>query len=326
MLKQKVLQRLRSGGSPLSGQQISRELGVSRAAVWKAVEALRREGYEIESVPRQGYRLLQATSTLCEAEILAALGDHPWQDRVQVLDRVDSTNTRAKALAAQGAPAGTVLIADHQTGGRGRLGRSFLSPEGVGIYLSVILRPQERPEKILHLTAMAAEYLAQAVEEVCGVKPGIKWTNDLVMHRKKIAGILTELSVEAESGLVQYVVVGIGINCNQRSFDDSIADMATSLALETGTSVDRNRLAAAMIRALHRLSVQLLTDRDWLRRYEAACVTLGQDVKLVRGDEVRYAFAEGLNDEAALLVRYPDGRREAIACGEVSVRGMYGYL
>lgn len=326
MLKQKVLQRLRSGGSPLSGQQISRELGVSRAAVWKAVEALRREGYEIESVPRQGYRLLHTTDALCAEEILAALAAHPWQDRIRVLDCVDSTNTMAKALAAQGAPAGTVLIADHQTGGRGRLGRSFLSPEGVGIYLSVILRPQVRPDKILHLTAMAAEYLTQAVEEVCGVTPGIKWTNDLVMNRKKISGILTELSVEAESGLVQYVVVGIGVNCNQTGFDPAIADIATSLALETGQPVDRNLLAAAMIRAMHRLSEQLLTDRDWLRRYEAVCVTLGQEVKLVRGDEVRYAFAEGLDDAAALLVRYPDGSREAIACGEVSVRGMYGYL
>ena len=326
MLKQKVLQRLRSGGSPLSGQQISRELGVSRAAVWKAVEALRREGYEIESVPRQGYRLLHTTDALCAEEILAALAAHPWKDRIRVLDCVDSTNTMAKALAAQGAPAGTVLIADHQTGGRGRLGRSFLSPEGVGIYLSVILRPQVRPDKILHLTAMAAEYLTRAVEEVCGVTPGIKWTNDLVMNRKKISGILTELSVEAESGLVQYVVVGIGVNCNQTGFDPSIADIATSLALETGQNEDRNLLAAAMIRAMHRLSEQLLTDRDWLRRYEAVCVTLGQEVKLVRGDEVRYAFAEGLDDAAALLVRYPDGSREAIACGEVSVRGMYGYL
>lgn len=326
MLKQKVLQRLRSGGGPLSGQQISRELGVSRAAVWKAVEALRREGYEIESVPRQGYRLLETTRSLCAAEILAALpADHPWRGQLQVMDSVDSTNTRAKALAAQGAPAGTVLIADHQTGGRGRLGRSFLSPAGVGIYLSAILRPQVRPEQLLHLTAMAAEYLSRAILEVCGVQPGIKWTNDLVLNRRKICGILTELSVEAESGLVQYVVVGIGVNCNQREFDDTIAAIATSLALETGREVDRNVLAAAMIRALEELSAALLTDTDWLRRYEAVCVTLGQEVKLVRGDEVRYAFAEGLDPAAALIVRYPDGSREAIACGEVSVRGMYGY-
>lgn len=327
MLKQKVLQQLRGSGSPVSGQQMSRELGVSRAAVWKAVEALRRQGYEIESVPRQGYRLQTATRALCAAEILAALpAEHPWRERVQVLDCVESTNTLAKALAAQGAPAGTVLIADRQTGGRGRLGRSFVSPAGVGIYLSVILRPQVKPEKLLHLTAMAAEYLSRAVGKTCGVQPGIKWTNDLVLNRKKIGGILTELSVEAESGLVQYVVLGIGVNCNQDSFPAELGDIATSLALQTGAQTDRNRLSAAMIQALSELSEHLLDDPQWLARYEKICVTLGQEVKLVRADEVRYAFAEGLDPAAALLVRYPDGSREAIACGEVSVRGMYGYL
>ena len=327
MLKHQVLQQLRSCGGFLSGQQISAQLGVSRAAVWKAVDALHQDGYEIESMTRRGYRLVQATPALCREEIRAALpAAHPWRDLIQVLDSVDSTNTAAKNLAAQGAPEGTVVIADHQTGGRGRLGRSFLSPAGVGTYLSVILRPQAKPDQILHLTAMVADAVCQAVDAACGVQPQIKWTNDLVLNRKKISGILTELSVELESGLVQYVVVGIGLNCNQSEFPPELADIATSISQCTGHPVDRNRLCAAQIAALQQLSRELLTDHAWLERYKAACITLGQDVKLVRGDTVRYAYAEDLTPDAALIVRYPDGSREAIACGEVSVRGMYGYL
>lgn len=330
MLKQEVLQQLRSCGGFLSGQKISAQCGVSRAAVWKAVEALRADGYVIESVTNRGYRLVQATPRLCLTEILAALpADHPWCDRIKLFDAVDSTNTVAKKLAVQGAPEGTVVIAQSQTGGRGRLGRSFSSPEGVGTYLSVILRPQVKPDRILHLTAMVAEAICQAVEQACRIRPQIKWTNDLVLGGKKICGILTELSVEAESGIVQYVVPGIGLNCNQRAedFPPELREIAASIAMQTRQPVDRNRLVAAQIQALWELSQQLLdNDGRWLCQYERDCLTLGQDVKIIRGDSVRLGHAERLTRDAALIVSYPDGSREEITCGEVSVRGMYGYV
>ena len=155
-MKEEVLALLRQTDDYLSGQDMSARLGVSRAAVWKAVEALRKEGYVIDSAPNRGYRLAAATGRLSQREVLGLLGNHPWAPLVQVLDSVDSTNNLAKTLAAQGAPAGTVVIADCQTGGRGRLGRSFLSPAGDGIYLSVILRPRATPPELMHLTCAVA--------------------------------------------------------------------------------------------------------------------------------------------------------------------------
>ena len=147
-------------------------------------------------------------------------GDHPWQDQILCFDTIDSTNTRAKLLAAQGAPHGTVLLADTQTAGRGRLGRSFQSPGGMGIYMSVLLRPKCRPEKLMHLTCAAAVAACDAVEKVCGLRPGIKWTNDLISGKRKLAGILTELSLSPATGLLDYAVIGIGINCHQSAGED----------------------------------------------------------------------------------------------------------
>ena len=180
-MKEKVLEMLRSEGDFLSGETISARLGVSRAAVWKVIQKLKEEGYAIESVPNRGYRLSEATARLCLSEIRANLPKyHPWRDLIQFQADIDSTNTRLKLSASQGAPHGSVLIADHQTGGRGRRGRSFSSPPNMGIYLSALLRPQCRPEELMHLTCAVAEAMVQAIEDAAGFRPGIKWTNDLV--------------------------------------------------------------------------------------------------------------------------------------------------
>ena len=244
-MKDQILQLLRSEEGYLSGQEMSTRLGISRAAVWKAVEALRKEGYAIDSAPNRGYRLAAPTDRLSAREITARLSGHPWAGLVQVLDTVDSTNNLAKALAVQGAPAGTVLVADCQTGGRGRLGRSFSSPPGLGVYLSVILRPEAPPPALMHLTCAVAEVLCDGVEAASGLRPGIKWTNDLVSGGRKLAGILTELSLEAESGHVQYAVVGAGVNCGQRleDFLPELQEKAVSLTMLTGKPVDRNTVA-----------------------------------------------------------------------------------
>ena len=329
MTKHDVLALLRQQSSPLSGQAIADALGISRTAVWKAVGALQKEGYRVDSVPRRGYVLVQTTSVLSAVEIQNHLAGHPWADSVTVADSVDSTNNLAKQLAGAGAPEGTCVLAERQTGGRGRLGRSFSSPGGMGVYLSVILRPDARPDALMHLSACAAEAGAEAVEKQTGLRPGIKWVNDLVAGGKKLSGILTELSVELESGRVQYAVVGIGVNCCQREsdFPPEIADIATSIAIQTGKDPDRNSLAAALIRAISRLSDELISNRaDWMERYRTRCVTLGKPVKVLWPDGAREAFAVGLNDYAALEVEYPDGTRATVSSGEVSVRGMYGYL
>lgn len=328
-MKNKVLDLLRAEQGYISGQEMSRRLGVSRAAVWKAVEALRKEGYGIDSAPNRGYRLEALTDALSAREILPHLEDCPWGSRVQVLETIDSTNNRCKLLAAQGAPEGTVLVADCQTGGRGRLGRSFLSPPHQGVYLSVILRPQVFPRDLMHLTCAVAEAMCDAVERAAGFRPGIKWTNDLVSGQKKLAGILTELSVEAESGRVSSVVAGIGINCNQEAqdFPSEIREIATSLRQILGAPIDRSQLAAAMIRNLHRMDGAWKTGKaEWMARYAADCMTIGKDIQVVRGDAIRRAHADGIDADAALLVTYEDGTKEAVSSGEVSVRGMYGYV
>ena len=252
----------------------------------------------------------------------------PWQDSLLWFDTIDSTNTRARELARQGAAHGTVLIADHQTGGRGRRGRSFHSPAGFGIYLSVILRPRCTPQELMHLTCAAAVAMCDAVEAVTGFRPGIKWTNDLVYGTRKIAGVLTELGFD-NRGNVNFAVIGIGINCCQQEqdFPEDIRDIAGSLGSVSGKEIDRAKVAAAMMDALHEMDAQLLTGKtDILNRYRRNCITLGKEISLVRGEEVRHGTALDIDDDGALLVRFSDGHTEAVNSGEVSVRGMYGYV
>ena len=256
--------------------------------------------------------------------ILAALGDHPWRGLLRFLPVVDSTNNYLKALAEEGAPHGTVAAADCQTGGRGRMGRSFDSAAGAGVYLSVLLRPACPPEALMTLTAQAAVASARAVEAVCGETVGIKWVNDLVLSGRKVCGILTELSVDAQSGLVRSAVVGVGVNCSRREedFPPALRGTAGSLLSQTGRRPDRNLLAAALIRELSRLP-----ELDWREDYRARCLNLGKPVQVLRpGQEPIPALALDVGPQAELLVRLADGRQLAVNAGEVSVRGLYGYV
>lgn len=259
--------------------------------------------------------------------IRGALEGCGWADRVRFFQTVDSTNNLAKELARDGAPEGTVLVADCQTGGRGSRGRSFLSPGGMGIYLSVILRPDCFPEDCMHLTCGAAVAVCRALERY-GFHPGIKWTNDIVIERRKVCGILTEIAVNPETGRLSHAVVGIGINCRQRGedFPPTLRSFAGSLQMFSGAQVDRNGIAAALIRELERLRASLHTRKgELLEAYRARCVTIGQEVSVVRGDRVFHARALAVDDDGGLLVEREDGSRETVASGEVSVRGMYGY-
>lgn len=320
---------LRKSQGFVSGQEMSGLLGVSRAAVWKGVEALRKEGYAISSVTNRGYCLTGVPAKLSAAEIRAGLEGHPWQDKVQVLETVDSTNNFCKRLAAENAPAGTVVIADRQTGGRGRMGRSFFSPPGKGIYFSIILRPKAMPGELLHLTCAFAAAMCDGVEAACGLRPKIKWTNDLILGDKKLAGLLTELAIEAESGRVQYAVLGIGVNCGERleDFPEEVREKACSLEMILQKPVDRNRLAAELVRAAARLDETLLEGKSqWLGLYRRDCVTIGREIAVIRGEETRRGRALDVDENGGLMVRYADGTEELVASGEVSVRGMYGYV
>ncbi len=253
----------------------------------------------------------------------------PWQDSLLWFDSIDSTNTQAKLLAAQGAPHGTILIADHQTGGRGRLGRSFHSPAGTGVYMSLILRPNCAPAELMHLTCAAAVAACEAIDAACGIRTTIKWTNDLVYGRRKLAGILTELGLSPK-GTVDYAVIGIGINCCQTEadFPPELREMAGSLHSVTGQTIDRAQVTAALPDALYRMDQTLLTDRSGImERYRNNCVTIGQEISLVKADgSVRHGTALDVDEAGGLIVAFADGRSETVTSGEVSVRGMYGYV
>lgn len=256
-------------------------------------------------------------------KIQTLLPGHPWSDQIKYFDTLDSTNNYAKQLAAEGAVEGTVIIAGHQSGGRGRLGRTFSSPAGMGIYLSVIIRPDCLPEELMHLTCAAGVAAARAIGDS---RIGIKWTNDLVLGKRKLGGILTELSVNSSTRKVDWAVVGIGINCCQQpeDFPEEIRNMACSLDMDWQ---DVPRLIADLVIALEQMRSRLLTRKaELMAEFRHRCVTIGNEISILRGDEVRHGKAIGVDEGGGLQVVFPDGKTETITSGEVSIRGMYGYL
>lgn len=251
-------------------------------------------------------------------------GDLPWQ--VHWFEEVPSTNDLAKEMAKAGAPHGTVILADRQTAGRGRMGRHFSSPAGKGIYLSVLLRPACRAEKLMHLTCAVGTVMCDAIESATGIRPKLKWINDLILDGKKLGGILTELSL-GKDGLVDYAVIGIGINCRQDvlDFPQELRKSAVSLKMHTNKAPDRAVLIAAMIEKLFR--AELICDAAGLMAaYRKDCITLGSPIMVLQAPASYPAVALDVADDGALLVRTEDGTVRKIQCGEVSIRGSTGYL
>lgn len=265
-------------------------------------------------------------SPLCAERIRPHL-TAPRRASLTVLPTVDSTNSYAIRWALSGNfPDGAAIAADEQTGGRGRLGRTFLSPSGEGLYLTLLWKPSSEPARMLSFPACVAVAVYDGIEAACGVRTGIKWTNDIILGRKKLCGILTEMAVDSRSGMPQYLLAGIGINVNQTAFPPELRSIATSLSLELGHPVERNRLCAFIINALDEMYANWLSGGgDYLRRYRERCVTLGKTVRLIRGNRTEEAFAEDIDDGFGLIVRHPDGRQETVTAGEVSVRGLCGY-
>ena len=261
--------------------------------------------------------------------ILAHLPQRDWQEKIHWFDTLDSTNNEAKRMAAAGAPDGTLILSAQQTVGRGRMGRSFQSPAGMGVYVSLLMRPMAKPEQLMHLTCAAGLYSCRGVWDAAGFQPKIKWINDLIAGKRKLGGILTEMSVSTATGLVEYAIVGVGINCRQtpQDFPPELRDKATSLLQATGEEVSLPRLAAAMVLSLTRMNGELLTRKKAIMEgYKGLCITLHQPVQLLRGEECTPGYALDLDEDGGLIVSFPDGSLRTVNSGEVSVRGMYGYL
>lgn len=307
---------------------MSRRIGISRAAIWKAIDSLRRDGYTIDARTGLGYRLTGSPDTIAEREIRRYLPPTADCPELRCLEEIDSTNSYLKREALAGAPHGTVAVANHQTAGRGRMTRTFQSPPGKGVYLSILLRPQLPPSDLMGVTGMTAVAVSRAVERAAGIRPGIKWTNDLVLNGRKLCGILTELAVESEVQMTQYLVIGAGVNVSHtpEDFGPEVSQMATSL-LQEGCTVSRPLLAAAMIEEFNHLGKSLGGSMaPWVDAYRQNCVTLGKPVRLLWTDRQTEALALDIDDQFGLLVRLPDGTETVVRTGEVSVRGLYGYV
>lgn len=304
-------------GEYISGAELSRQLGVSRNAVWKAVKALETEGYSIDSEKSKGYRISEENSCL-SAEIISAENTASQLGCViNVLTETSSTNTYAKELAAHGAVHGTIVTADTQTNGKGRLGRRFESPNGKGLYVSVIIRPKFDISYAPLITTVAAVAAAEAVEALCGKKVGIKWVNDLYMNGKKICGILTEASLDLEMNMLDYAVIGIGINVLHSDFPEEIKDRASSIEDETGIRLDRNKLCGILLGRLEHY-LDRIESREHLEAYRSREILTGNMVTASFGNEKTAGRAVGIDDNANLIVELPDGSLKKITSGEAN--------
>ena len=315
-----------AGGQFISGAALAEKLGVSRNAVWKAVKALEAEGFSITSVTSKGYRLNNDNNILSESLITPYLNTKEIGRVMKVYDTVDSTNNICRELETEKAPNGTTVIADRQTAGKGRRGKNWISPAG-NCYFSILLYPDVRVDRASMVTLVAAIAVSEAVREVTGIDTRIKWPNDVVAGGKKICGILTESSTDME--YIQYVVVGIGINCNQKEFENEIKDMATSISLETGKNVERAKLLAKVFEHFERYYTLYLETEDLSKlydRYNELLINKDRDVKIIENGRERIMKAIGINEVGALIVEDSDGRQETVISGEVSVRGLYGYV
>ena len=330
MLKDDVLKLILREDGYLSGEAISKTLGVTRAAVNSAVKSLREEGYSIESSTNKGYLLKDCPDILSKGSISAGLSD-TRSSLLHVFDSVDSTNNVLKDLASKGSPSGTVVIADHQTGGKGRRGRSFSSPSGVGIYLSYLLKPEAGFDRISDLTSWTAVAVADAIKKAYGLDTQIKWVNDLLMNRKKICGILTEATVEGEIGFIDTCIIGIGVNVNEDCFPSELKDIATSLSIENGGKrFFRAALASEIINTMDALNASWPDNPSYyLERYRELNITTGSKItafsQMQENGNGRTGTALAINDDYSLKVRFDDGSVADLKSGEVSVRGLYGY-
>ena len=331
--KSDILTLLRNSEDYVSGQQLCDRFGVTRTAVWKVINQLKEEGYQIESVSGRGYRLVEGPVDMMSGSEIASRLRTRWAGRkLYYLESTGSTNTDAKRFGEEGDPHGTTVVADIQTAGKGRRGRQWQSLPGTSLSFTILLRPDFVPDKASMITLVMALSVAEAVEETTGAEVGIKWPNDIVMNRKKICGMLTEMTMTPEMDEIQYVVVGAGINVNNGSpeeFQEDIRPTATSLRIETGRQYNRAELLdKVLMRFEENYETFLETlDLSGLReRYQKHLLNMGAQVRVLDPAGEYTGVSEGIDSQGELIVVKENGEKIPVYAGEVSVRGLYGYV
>ena len=317
-----ILQRLIDEGGFVSGEALCAELRMSRSAVWKHIGALRSAGYAIEAVSGRGYRLERLTGAPVAGEVSPLLDTVSFGRTFIGLEQVDSTNVKALALAREGAAEGTVVVADSQTGGRGRMRRAWVSPPGVNLYCSIVLRPPLPSVRVPEIPLVAAAAIHGAVTQECPeLQAFIKWPNDLIVAGRKVCGILCEM--ESEPDFTHFVVVGFGLNVNLDPVPEELQGIATSLVLETGRQVSRARLLAAILNRFERLYREWLDGDDLgslLPALEEHAWLKGRALQIEQFNRVLTGTEAGLSPQGHLLLRQEDGTVVPVASGEAHLR------
>lgn len=322
--KEAVLQALRScSGQYISGEELSTQLNVSRTSIWKAIKALREEGHTIEAATNNGYMLIHNNRRLTESEIRQGLSENNRNIEIHVYDSVTSTNSEAKRLALEGAADGTLVVSGQQTAGRGRLGRSFYSPKE-GIYLSVIIRPRFDVSKSVLITCAAAVAVAESVKEIAGKDARIKWVNDVYVDDRKVCGILTEGITDFESGQIEAVIIGIGVNTDVSNFPDDLKRIAGAVDGDYSASELAGAIASRTIDYAHTIE-----ERTFIDSYRSMSTVIGKKITVYKGqykvnpeDEIEGVTAEvkNIDNDGRLIVVYEDGTEEALSSGEITIR------
>ena len=325
-MKSEILEALRETDGYVSGQDLCNKFGVSRTAVWKAIKQLKEAGYEIEAVPNKGYHIVSAPDLMNKVE-LESIRNTTWAGQeIYYYDVTDSTNIRAKELAEEGHPSGTLVVADRQEAGRGRRGRSWDSPPGTGIFMTLLLKPDMNPNHASMLTLVAAMAVARAISKCANTEALIKWPNDIVIGGKKICGILTEMS--AQFDFINHIVIGIGINVHNEHFPEEIAETAGSILLQTGKRIRRAELIEQILEQFEHYYAIFMETEDLsglVKEYNFILVNMNKSVRVLDPKEPFEGKAMGITKKGELIVDTWESRK-MVSSGEVSVRGLYGYV
>lgn len=326
-MKAKILQALREADGYVSGQQLCEQFGVSRTAVWKAINQLREMGYEIDSVSNKGYCIRSVPDLLNKNELESRRRTAWVGQRMECYEVIGSTNTTAMQLAEEGAPHGTLVVADRQDNGKGRRGRGWVMPAGIAIAMSIVLKPRELlPANAPMLTLVSALAVVGAIREQTGLEVMIKWPNDIVIDGKKVCGILTEMSTQID--YINHIVVGIGINVHNEQFPEELSDRATSLYLASGQHYNRAALVEAVCEHFEHYCEIFMRTQDLSglqEEYDSYLVNLDRQVRILDPQGEYEGIARGITARGELLAETPEGMR-TVDSGEVSVRGVYGYV